>query len=113
MVPVSRAVGRKRAMELLLTGEPIDAATALDWGLINRVVAPEALEATVSELVASIARASSYTVATGKQAFYAQIDETERDAYAHCKGVMADNALADDGQEGITAFLEKRPPTWR
>ncbi len=113
MVPVSRAIGRKRAMQLLLTGEPIDAATALDWGLVNRVVAPEALEAAVQELVGSIARSSSYTIATGKQAFYAQVDGSEHDAYEHCKIVMVQNALADDAQEGIRAFLAKRPPTWR
>lgn len=113
MVPVSRAVGRKRAMQLLLTGEPIDAATALDWGLINRVVGADELEPAVVELVEAIARSSSYTVATGKRAFYAQVDRAEHDAYEHCRIVMADNALADDAQEGMNAFLEKRAPTWR
>jgi enoyl-CoA hydratase/carnithine racemase len=113
MVPVSRAVGRKRAMQLLLTGEPIDAATALDWGLINRVVGADELEPAVVELVEAIARSSSHTVATGKRAFYAQVDRPEHDAYEHCKIVMADNALADDAQEGMNAFLEKRAPTWR
>jgi enoyl-CoA hydratase/carnithine racemase len=113
MVPVSRAVGRKRAMQLLLTGEPINAATALDWGLINRVVPAEALEAAVLELVAAITRSSSYTVATGKRAFYAQVDRAEHDAYEHCKLVMAENALADDAQEGMSAFLQKRAPSWR
>jgi enoyl-CoA hydratase/carnithine racemase len=113
MVPVSRAVGRKRAMQLLLTGEPIDAATALDWGLVNRVVAAEQLEPAVLELAEAIARSSPYTVATGKQAFYAQVDRAEHDAYEHCKTVMAENALAGDAQEGMTAFLEKRAPTWR
>jgi enoyl-CoA hydratase/carnithine racemase len=113
MVPVSRAVGRKRAMQLLLTGEPIDAATALDWGLINRVVPADQLETAVLELVDVIARSSSYTVATGKRAFYAQIDRAEHDAYQHCMIVMAENALADDAQEGINAFLQKRAPTWR
>ena len=113
MVPISRAVGRKRAMQMLLTGEPIDAATALDWGLVNRVVAHEELEPAVLELVQAIARSSAYTVATGKQAFYAQIDRTEDDAYAHCELVMTDNALAHDAQEGMTAFLEKRAPVWR
>ena len=112
MVPVSRAVGRKRAMEMLLTGEPIDAATALDWGLVNRVVAAEELESAVSELVDRIAGSSSYTVATGKRAFYAQVDEDEHDAYEHCKVVMTENALADDAQEGMSAFLQKRAPTW-
>lgn len=113
MVPVSRAVGRKRAMHMLLTGEPIDAATALDWGLVNRVVPPEELEPAVLELADAIARSSAYTVATGKQAFYSQIDRTEDDAYEHCELVMTDNALAHDAQEGMTAFLEKRAPVWR
>ena len=113
MVPVCRAVGRKRAMQLLLTGEPIDAATAAEWGLINRVVPGEDLEAAVRELVDAIARSSSYTVAVGKQAFYSQIDRSEHDAYDRCQVVMADNARADDAQEGMTAFLAKRPPAWR
>jgi enoyl-CoA hydratase/carnithine racemase len=113
MVPVSRAVGRKRAMQMLLTGEPIDATTAVEWGLVNRVVAPDQLEPTVLELVAAIARSSAYTVATGKHAFYAQIDRTEDDAYEHCQVVMTENALAHDAQEGMTAFLEKREPAWQ
>jgi enoyl-CoA hydratase/carnithine racemase len=113
MVPVSRAVGRKRAMQMLLTGEPIDAETALDWGLVNRVVPHEELEPAVLELVQAIARSSAYTVATGKQAFYSQIDRAEGDAYEHCEQVMTDNALAHDAQEGMTAFLEKRAPVWR
>jgi enoyl-CoA hydratase/carnithine racemase len=113
MVPVSRAIGRKRAMQMLLTGEPIDAATALDWGLINSVVGPEELETAVDELVQTIARSSAYTVATGKHAFYSQIDRAEDDAYEHCELVMTDNALAHDAQEGMTAFLEKRAPVWR
>jgi enoyl-CoA hydratase/carnithine racemase len=113
MVPVSRAVGRKRAMQLLLTGEPIDAATALDWGLLNRVVPAAQLESAVLELVEAITRSSSHTVATGKQAFYAQVDRAEHDAYEHCTGVMTDNALGGDAQEGMTAFLQKRAPAWR
>lgn len=112
MVSVSRAVGRKRAIELLLTGEPIDAATALDWGLVNRVVPPEQLEAAVAELVAAIARSSSYTVARGKRAFYAQVDQPEHEAYEYTRTVMTDNALAADAQEGMSAFLEKRAPIW-
>ena len=113
MVPVSRAVGRKRAMEMLLTGEPISAATALDWGLINRVVPAEELEPAVAELVGAIARSSAYTVATGKHAFYAQVDRAEDDAYERCELVMTENALAHDAQEGMTAFLDKREPVWR
>lgn len=112
MVPVSRAVGRKRAMQLLLTGDPIDAATALDWGLVNRVVPLEGLEAAVGAMVEAISRSSSYTVATGKRAFYAQVDLAESDAYDQSKLVMTENALASDAQEGMTAFVEKREPTW-
>jgi enoyl-CoA hydratase/carnithine racemase len=113
MVPVSRAVGRKRAMQMLLTGEPIDAATALDWGLINRVVPAEELDGAVLELVEAIARSSPRTVATGKRAFYAQVDRPEHDAYGHCQLVMVENALAGDAQEGMGAFLQKRAPAWR
>jgi enoyl-CoA hydratase/carnithine racemase len=112
MVPVSRAVGRKRAMQLLVTGEPIDAATALDWGLVNRIVGAEELEPAVLELVEAITRSSAYTVATGKRAFYAQVDEGEHEAYELSKAVMAQNALAGDAQEGMSAFLERRDPVW-
>jgi enoyl-CoA hydratase/carnithine racemase len=112
MVPVSRAVGRKRAMQMLLTGEPIDAATALDWGLVNQVVPADQLDEAVDHLVEAIARSSSYTVALGKQAFYDQIDRPESDAYDHTKVVMTENALAADAQEGMTAFLQKRAPNW-
>ena len=113
MVPVSRAVGRKRALQMLLTGEPIDAGTALEWGLVNRVVPPADLEPAVLELVQAIARSSAYTVATGKHAFYSQVDRPEDDAYQHCQIVMTENALAHEAQEGMTAFLEKRDPVWR
>jgi enoyl-CoA hydratase/carnithine racemase len=112
MVPVTRAVGRKRAMEMLLTGETIDAATALDWGLVNRVVPVSELDAAVAELVDAIARSSSYTVAIGKRAFYDQVDRGEHDAYERTKAVMTENALAADAQEGMSAFLQKRAPSW-
>jgi enoyl-CoA hydratase/carnithine racemase len=112
MVPVSRAVGRKRAMQMLLTGEPIDARTALDWGLVNHVVPADELDGAVAELVEAIARSSSSTVATGKRAFYAQVDRPEHDAYEHCQVVMTANALDDDAQEGMSAFLDKRRPNW-
>ena len=98
---------------MLLTGEPIDAATALDWGLVNRVVPSEELEPGVLELVEAISRSSAYTVATGKHAFYSQIDLAEDEAYEHCERVMTENALAHDAQEGMTAFLDKRAPVWR
>jgi enoyl-CoA hydratase/carnithine racemase len=113
MVPLSRAVGRKRAMDMLLTGRPIDAATALDWGLVNRVVAPGDVKAEVDALVEAIARTSPLTVGIGKEAFYAQVELDEHRAYDLTKAVMAMNAGADDAQEGMCAFLEKRPPTWK
>ncbi len=112
MVPVSRAVGRKRAMQMLLTGEPIDASTALEWGLVNQVVPADQLDDAVDHLIEAIARSSSYTVALGKQAFYDQVDRAESDAYEHTKTVMTENALAADAQEGMTAFLQKRAPNW-
>ena len=113
MVEVARSVGRKRALELLLTGTPIDAETAADWGLVNRVVAPEELDTETGELARAIAAASPLTVATGKHAFYAQVDLDLDAAYDHCQGVMSENAMAADAQEGMSAFIEKRPPTWR
>jgi enoyl-CoA hydratase/carnithine racemase len=112
MVPISRAIGRKRALELLLTGEPIDARTALEWGLVNRVVPSGELEATVAGLVERIAGSSPLVVATGKEAFYAQVELDEHRAYDLTKAVIAMNAMAADAQEGFCAFLEKREPTW-
>jgi enoyl-CoA hydratase/carnithine racemase len=112
MVPLSRAIGRKRALELLLTGELIDAQKALEWGLVNLVVPEDALEEAVAGLAEKIARSSPVTVAIGKEAFYAQVELDEHRAYDLTKTVMAMNALAADAQEGICAFLEKRPPTW-
>ena len=113
MVPLSRAIGRKRALEMLLTGELIDAATALEWGLVNRVVEPELLEDAVVELVEKIARSSPLIVGIGKEAFYEQIELDEHRAYDLTKSVMAMNSLAGDAQEGMCAFLEKREPTWK
>ena len=112
MVPLSRAIGRKRALEMLLTGAPISAATALEWGLVNRVVPVSDLDAAVDELVAAISSSSSLTLAIGKEAFYEQVELDEHRAYDLTKSVMAMNSMAADAQEGICAFLEKRPPTW-
>jgi enoyl-CoA hydratase/carnithine racemase len=112
MVPLSRAIGRKRALEMLLTGAPISAATALEWGLVNRVVPVSELDATVDELVAAISSSSPLTLAIGKEAFYEQVELDEHRAYDLTKSVMAMNSMAADAQEGICAFLEKRPPTW-
>jgi enoyl-CoA hydratase/carnithine racemase len=113
MVPLTRAIGRKRAMDMLLTGRAIDAQTALEWGLVNRVAAPDAVKAEVDDLVEAVARTSPLTVGIGKEAFYAQVDLDERAAYDLTKAVMVMNAGADDAQEGMCAFLEKRQPTWK
>jgi enoyl-CoA hydratase/carnithine racemase len=113
MVALTRAIGRKRAMQMLLTGEMIDAPTAADWGLINRAVPSSELHGTVCALAQQIASASALTVGLGKQAFYSQIDLDQPKAYAYAKEVMSMNALAEDAQEGISAFLEKRVPCWK
>jgi enoyl-CoA hydratase/carnithine racemase len=113
MVEVTRSVGRKRALEMLLTGTPIDAETAAEWGLVNRVVAPDGLEAATDELARQIASASSLTVGLGKRAFYRQIDLGLDAAYDVCQEVMSENATAEDAQEGMSSFLEKRQPIWR
>ncbi|MGA8730004.1 MAG: enoyl-CoA hydratase [Terracidiphilus sp.] len=112
MVALSRAVGRKRALEMLLTGELIDANTAADWGLVNRVVGASQLRAETLKLAGRIAEASGSVLALGKQAYYAQIDLDQVKAYGYAKEVMSTNALALDAQEGIAAFLEKRTPRW-
>jgi enoyl-CoA hydratase/carnithine racemase len=112
MVPLSRAIGRKRALEMLLTGEPISARAALEWGLVNRVVPASELDGAVEELIASITRSSPLTLAIGKEAFYEQVELDEHRAYDLTKSVMTMNSMADDAQEGIGAFLEKRPPKW-
>jgi enoyl-CoA hydratase/carnithine racemase len=113
MVALTRAIGRKRAMEMLLTGDFIDAATAADWGLVNRVVEPAELAAATHALARRIAEASSLVVGLGKAAFYTQIDLDQSKAYAYAKEVMSMNALADDAQEGMSAFVERRTPQWR
>ncbi len=112
MVALSRSIGQKRAMEMLLTGEMIDASTALEWGLVNRVVAPGDLRAASLELAGKIAEASGEIVGIGKSAFYRQIDLDQPSAYAYTKDVMVRNAQLANAQEGISAFLEKRAPEW-
>ena len=113
MVALTRAIGRKRALQMLLTGEMVDARTAAEWGLINRVVAAGELSAVTRELARQVAEASSLVVAIGKQAFYTQIDMDQAKAYAYAKEVMSMNALAADAQEGIGAFLGKRMACWK
>jgi enoyl-CoA hydratase/carnithine racemase len=113
MVALSRAVGRKLALEMLLTGEMIGAERALQVGLVNRVVEPGGLDAAVDELAARIVSKSRLVVATGKEAFHRQIEMGLEQAYAYANRVMTENMLARDAEEGIDAFLEKRPPVWR
>jgi enoyl-CoA hydratase/carnithine racemase len=112
MVALSRCVGRKRALHMLLTGEAIEAARAADWGLINSVVPAAELKSATRKLAARIAEASPLTVSIGKQAYYTQIDLDQPKAYAYAKEVMSMNAMAGDAQEGISAFLEKRAACW-
>jgi enoyl-CoA hydratase/carnithine racemase len=112
MVALSRAIGRKRALEMLLTGEPISAGTAAEWGLVNQVVPAAELDGAVARLVDAISRSSPLVVGLGKEAFYAQVELDEHRAYDLTKGVMSMNSLARDAQEGIGAFLEKRLPRW-
>jgi len=112
MVALSRAIGRKRALQMLLTGELVDAPTAAEWGLVNTVVPASELGQATRRLAARVAEASALTVALGKEAFYAQIDLDQPKAYAYAKEVMSMNSLAADAQEGISAFLDKRQACW-
>jgi enoyl-CoA hydratase/carnithine racemase len=112
MVALSRAVGRKRALHMLLTGEPIDAMTAAEWGLVNSVVPAARLREETEKLATRIAEASPVTMAIGKQAFYTQIDLDQPKAYAYAKEIMSMNSMAVDAQEGISAFLGKRAACW-
>src|SRR5688500_5649372 len=112
MVAVARNVGRKRAMEMALTGDVIDAATALDWGLVNRVVADAELDDAVADLMARATRGSRASKACGKQTMYAQLDRPEREAYTTAIEVMAAASQIPGAREGMAAFLEKRHPVW-
>jgi enoyl-CoA hydratase/carnithine racemase len=112
MVALSRAVGRKAALEMLLTGRMIDAAEAVRIGLVNRAVPRAELDAAVAELAGGIAAKSPLTLRIGKEAFQAQLDLPLDEAYAYAQRVMTENMLARDAQEGIDAFLEKRPAKW-
>ena len=111
-VGVARSVGRKRALEMLLTGAPIDAATALDWGLVNRVVPGERLDAEVDGLAGAILARSAPVIANGKRTFYAQIDQPLDTAYAAAADAMVRDLSAPDAAEGIDAFLQKRSARW-
>ncbi|MFJ9780519.1 enoyl-CoA hydratase-related protein [Amycolatopsis sp. NPDC101161] len=111
-VPVARSIGRKRLMELALTGDVIDAPTALEWGLVNRVVPDEQLDDAVAELLARATRGSRASKAMGKVTLYAQLDRPEADAYAIALEVMAAASQLPGAREGMAAFLEKRKPSW-
>ena len=112
-VPVSRNIPRKQAMELLLTGEFIDATTALKWGLINRIAALEKLDEEVQKLADAILSKSSVAVFTGKKMFYKQLEKNMEDAYAFAGEIMACNMMAEDVNEGIEAFVKKRTAVWK
>jgi enoyl-CoA hydratase/carnithine racemase len=112
MVAIGRCVSRKRALELALTGDTIDAETALAWGLVNRVVPDGDLDAATVELLEKATRGGVASKALGKQAFYTQIDLDIDRAYGYAVEVMAAASQLDDAREGMAAFLEKRPPVW-
>jgi enoyl-CoA hydratase/carnithine racemase len=113
MVAIGRNVGRKRAAELALSGDTIDARTALDWGLVNRVVPADQLDAATSELLERVTRGSAESKAIGKQALYAQLDLDQQKAYAYAVEVMAATSQLPDAREGMHAFLGKRKPKWQ
>jgi enoyl-CoA hydratase/carnithine racemase len=113
MVALSRNVPRKQAMEMLLTGEPVDAKTAQGLGLVNRVVSPGAEREAAIALAQNVALKSAYTVKLGKEAFYRQAEMNLADAYRYASEVMTENMMARDAEEGIGAFIEKREPKWQ
>ncbi|MQA05179.1 MAG: enoyl-CoA hydratase [Streptosporangiales bacterium] len=113
MVAIGRNVGRKRAMELALSGDTIDAATALDWGLVNSVVPDDQLDDAVHELLTRVTRGSARSKAVGKRTLYAQLGLDQPQAYEHAVQVMAATSQLPDAKEGMQAFLEKRKPQWQ
>ncbi len=113
MVAVARNVGRKRAAEMAMSGDVIDARTALDWGLVNRVVPAAELDTAVQDLLERVTCGSAESKGIGKQALYAQIDLDQAKAYAYAVEVMAATSQLPDAREGMRAFLEKRKPRWR
>jgi enoyl-CoA hydratase/carnithine racemase len=112
LVAVARNIGRKRALEMAFTGDPIDARTAAEWGLVNRVVPAGELDDATHQLLSRATRGSIRSKALGKQGFYAEVDLPQREAYEYAIELMSTAALSDDAQEGIAAFLEKRHPNF-
>ena len=113
MVALSRNVGRKQAMEMLILGDPISAQRAVDYGLINKVVPTEKLDDAIGDITAKILDKSGYTIKVGKEAFYRQLECGVEEAYAYTAKVMAENMMSHDAQEGVGAFVDKRKPVWR
>jgi enoyl-CoA hydratase/carnithine racemase len=112
MVAIARNIGRKRAVEMALSGDVIDAVTALDWGLVNQVVPADQLDDAVAALLRRVTRGSAQSKGIGKQALYAQIDLDQPKAYSYAIEVMAATSQLPDAREGMRAFLEKRQPVW-
>lgn len=113
MVALSRNVGRKQAMEMLILGDPLPAQRALEYGLVNKVVAADALDSAIGDMTSKILDKSGYTIKVGKEAFYRQLECGVEEAYAYTAKVMAENMMSHDAQEGVGAFVEKRKPVWR
>lgn len=113
MIPLVRVIGRRRALDMLLTGRFVSAQEALEFGLVNRVVPSNQLAAETKKWAMDIAQYSGFTLALGKRAFYTQVDLDEKAAYDYGKEVIAMNCMTEDAKEGMTAFLEKRKPEWR
>jgi enoyl-CoA hydratase/carnithine racemase len=112
MVAIGRCIGRKQAMELALSGDTIDAATALTWGLVNAVVPEAGLDAAVADLLMRVTRGSAESKAIGKRTLYAQLSMPQQAAYDYATDVMARTSQSPDAHEGMSAFLEKRAPVW-
>jgi enoyl-CoA hydratase/carnithine racemase len=113
MIPLVRVIGRRRAMDMLLSGRFVSAEEALQFGLINRIVPPEKLAEETRKWALELAQASPFTLSLGKRAFYSQVDLDERAAYNYAGEVIAINGMAEDAFEGMSAFVEKRKPVWR
>ena len=113
MIPLVRVIGRRRAMDMLLTGRFVSAGEALEFGLVNRVVPMDKLADETRQWAKEIAQFSGFTLSLGKRAFYTQVDWDERSAYDYAKEIIAMNCMAEDADEGMNAFLEKRKPEWR